>query len=131
VGAVSDSYHLESNGASDLCRDKQGNLLEGTVITEDGIIRRFRNGLLDGDSYTPEGKRITQPAVEGPGHLEYWREGKLHRDQGLPAVSSRGFHYREWWVEGNQVRREDPEPSGESRLSVPGSGEDAPPEMVK
>jgi hypothetical protein len=128
MGAASDSYHLESNGASDLCRDKEGRPLEGTVITEDGIIRRFRNGLLDGDSYTPEGKRITQPAVEGPGHLEYWREGKLHRDQGLPAVSSRGFHCREWWVEG--VRREDPECSGESRLSMPGSGGEVPLETV-
>ena len=114
MGVVSDSYHVESNGAFDLCRDKNGRLLEGTVITEDGVIRRFHKGLLDGDSYTPEGRRITQPAVEGPGHLEYWREGKLHRDNGLPAVSSRGFHHREWWTEGNCVRREDPEPPGET-----------------
>jgi hypothetical protein len=102
----SDSYHLESNRINDVCVDKNSKPLEGTVITEDGIIRRFHNGLLDGDSYTPEGKRITQPAVEGPGHIEYWREGQLHRDHGLPAISSRGFHRREWWVEGKSIRQE-------------------------
>jgi hypothetical protein len=71
VETASDSYHLESNGTADLCRNKDGHSLEGTVITEEGIIRRFHKGLLDGDSYTPEGKRITQPAAEGPGRLEY------------------------------------------------------------
>lgn len=104
---LSDTYHLESNATDDICRDESGRLLEGTVITEDGIIRRFHNGLLDGDSYTPEGKLIVQPAVEGPGHLEYWRNGRLNRDHGLPAVSSRGFHHNEWWVAGHYIRHED------------------------
>jgi hypothetical protein len=81
----SQSYHAESNKADDVCRDSRGVPLEGIRVTEDGVIRRFRRGLMDGDSYTPEGKRITQPAVEGPGHLEYWREGCLHRDGGLPS----------------------------------------------
>jgi hypothetical protein len=89
-----------------VCKDTKGLLREGTIVTEDGIIRRFRNGLLDGDSYTPEGKRITQPAVEGPGHIEYWREGCLHRDKGLPALSSRGFSYKEWWEQGVFVKQE-------------------------
>jgi hypothetical protein len=128
VGAASDSYHPESNGAFDVCRDKNGVPLEGTVITEDGIIRRFHNGLLDGDSCTPEGKRITQPAVEGPGHLEYWREGRLHRDQGLPAVSSRGFHHREWWVAGDCIRQEDTEPPAESCRARSGLGGEPPPD---
>jgi hypothetical protein len=110
---TSDSYHLESNGTLDVCRDKDGRLLEGTVITEDGVIRRFHNGLLDGDSSTRDGKVITQPAVEGPGHLEYWREGRLHRDHGLPAVSSRGFHHREWWVAGILVKQEDSGPASD------------------
>lgn len=109
MGCISDSYHIESNGTNDICRDKNGNLLEGTVISEDRIIRRFHNGLLDGDSYTPEGMRITQPAVEGPGHLEYWREGLLHRDHGLPAISSRGFTCKEWWVKGQFIRQEGPD----------------------
>jgi hypothetical protein len=103
----SQSYHTESNKANDVCRDAGGKPLEGIRATEDGVIRRFHNGLLDGDSYTPEGKRITQPAVEGPGHIEYWREGCLHRDGGLPAVSANGFTRREWWVEGEHIRCED------------------------
>jgi hypothetical protein len=107
VEFVSQSYHLESNGANDVCRDRAGQPLEGSVITGDGIIRRFHEGLLDGDSYTPEGKRITQPAVEGPGHLEYWREGCLHRDGGLPAVAAKGFSDKEWWVEGEFIRQEE------------------------
>jgi hypothetical protein len=106
----SQSYHLESNKANDVCRDAGGKPLEGIRVTEDGIIRRFRNGLLDGDSYTPEGKRITQPAIEGPGHIEYWREGCLHRDGGLPAVSSNGFMHREWWEQGEQIKCEDIHP---------------------
>ena len=103
---LSDSYHIESNGTSDLCRDKNGRLLEGTVITEDGVIRRFHKGLLDGDSWTAEGRRITQPAVGCPGHLEYWREGRLHRDQGLP--------------------REDPETSGETGQNPAGGNGNSP-----
>jgi hypothetical protein len=109
VSASSKSYHLESNGQGDICADTSGNPLEGTVVTEDGIIRRFHRGLLDGDSYTPEGKRITQPAVEGPGHLEYWREGRIHRDNGLPAVSADGFTRKEWWVDGVLIKCEPPD----------------------
>jgi hypothetical protein len=104
---LSRSYHIESNKAGDVCRDSGGAPFEGIRITEDGVIRRFHKGLLDGDSLTPEGKRITQPAVEGPGHIEYWREGCLHRDGGLPAVSSQGFAHREWWEHGELVRREE------------------------
>jgi hypothetical protein len=102
----SQSYHIESNQANDVCRDTGGKPLEGIRVTEDGVIRRFHNGLLDGDSYTPEGRRITQPAVEGPGHIEYWREGCLHRDGGFPAVSANGFSHREWWVKGEKIRYE-------------------------
>ena len=104
---LSQSYHIESNKANDVCRDAGGNPLEGIRVTEDGIIRRFHNGLLDGDSYTPEGKRITQPAVEGPGHIEYWREGRLHRDGDLPAVSTKGFTHKEWWEQGEWIKCED------------------------
>jgi hypothetical protein len=107
VPFLSQSYHIESNKANDVCRDAGGNPLEGIRVTEDGVIRRFHKGLLDGDSYTAEGKRITQPAVEGPGHIEYWREGRLHRDGGLPAVSTGGFTRREWWEQGEQVRCEE------------------------
>lgn len=83
--------------------DENGNPAEGTRITiKDGkeVIMRFRNGLLDGDSYTRDGKLIVQPAVETEGHIEYWREGKLHRDDGLEAVSTDGFTIKEYWENG-------------------------------
>jgi hypothetical protein len=94
------SIHIESNGKKDKCRDKSGKPLEGSVITADNFVHRFRDGLLDGTITTDEGLTIVQPAVEGPGHLEYWKEGKIHRDDGLPAVISEGLKRREWWVNG-------------------------------
>jgi hypothetical protein len=103
---ISASCHIESNGTHDIATDADGKPLEGTIVLEDGIIRRFRGGLLDGDSYTQEGKLLTQPAIEGPGHLEYWREGCLHRDDGLPALSSKGFTRKEWWTAGKFIKKE-------------------------
>jgi hypothetical protein len=99
------SKHLETNGKREKCHDKAGKLLEEAVITADGYIHRFRAGLLDG-STEKDGITITQPAVEGPGHLEYWRAGNLHRDEGLPAVISDGLKKREWWVNGEFVRKD-------------------------
>jgi hypothetical protein len=50
VPFLSQSYHIESNRANDVCRDAGGNPLEGIRVTEDGVIRRFHNGLLDGET---------------------------------------------------------------------------------
>lgn len=100
------SIHSESNRKQEICLDKAGNPLEGSVITEDGYIHRFKDGLLDGTRTTAGGITIVQPAVEGPGHLEYWKAGALHRDDGLPAVISEGLKRREWWVNGELIRRE-------------------------
>jgi hypothetical protein len=99
------SRYLESNGKKEICRDKAGKSLEGAVITKDGFIHRFRNGLLDG-STEKDGIKIIQPAVEGPGHLEYWTEGKLHRDSGMPAIISDNLMKREWWVNGDFLKKD-------------------------
>jgi hypothetical protein len=96
------SLHLESNGKQEICRNESEKPLEGPVITADNFIHRFRAGLLDGTLTT----EVIQPAVEGPGHLEYWNEGKLHRDDGLPAVISDGLRKREWWVNGEFVKKD-------------------------
>jgi hypothetical protein len=105
MGNQSLSIHAESNGKGEECRDGAGKLLEGAVITSDGFIHRFRGGLLDGGT-VKGGEKIVQPAVEGPGHLEYWEGGKLHREAGLPAVISDGLRKREWWVNGELVRKD-------------------------
>lgn len=87
--------------------DENGNLAEGTRMTvknDKEIILRFRHGLLDGDSFSKDGKLIVQPAVETEGHIEYWREGKLHRDDGLEAVYTDGFTTKEYWEKGIRIK---------------------------
>lgn len=87
--------------------DENGNLAEGTRMTvknDKEIILRFRHGLLDGDSFTKDGKLIVQPAIETEGHIEYWREGKLHRDDGLEAVYTDGFTTKEYWEKGIRIK---------------------------
>lgn len=87
--------------------DENGNLAEGTRMTvknDKEIILRFRHGLLDGDSFTKDGKLIVQPAVETEGHIEYWREGKLHRADGLEAVYTDGFTVKEYWENGIRIK---------------------------
>jgi hypothetical protein len=74
--------------------------LNGTFTSRDGIILRFKDGWLDGDSLSPDGTLQVQPAVEAPGHLEYWRQGRLHRDFELPAIYSENLKLREYWEHG-------------------------------
>lgn len=73
-----------------------------TIKNDKEIIMRFRHGLLDGDSFTKDGKLVVQPAVETEGHIEYWRKGKLHRDDGLEAVYTDGFTTKEYWENGER-----------------------------
>jgi hypothetical protein len=97
------SKFSESNGGVELCHDEQGKPLQGELVTEEGMILRFKGGLLDGDVYTAAGRSVALPAVESPGHVEWWRAGRLHRDHGLPAVISKNFTIWEWWVNGYRV----------------------------
>lgn len=49
-------------------------------------------------------KLIIQPAVETEGHIEYWRKGMLHRDNGEPAVYAEGFSVKEWWENNKRIK---------------------------
>ena len=76
--------------------------LEGTVLDSDGSISgvkncilRFQNGYLDGGQ---------QPAVVCKGHVEYWKNGLLHRDDDLAAVSTDGFTVHEYWRNGKRIK---------------------------
>ena len=52
-----------------------------------------------------DGRLITvKPAVEKEGHIEFWRQNKLHRQDGEPAVISEGFAVKEWWENGIRIR---------------------------
>jgi hypothetical protein len=64
------------------------------------LIQRFIDGFLDGDTFTGSGKLLVKPAYEEGGHLEYWRNGLLHRDNNQPAVISRNGKIKEWWFNG-------------------------------
>lgn len=99
----SKSFFIEHNGTGTVWTDENGSRLTGTKIvkTEDiglekggRVILRFdEDGLLDG------GER---PAVEGDGHLEYWKHGVLHRDYGLPAVVADNYLTKENWKNGKR-----------------------------
>ena len=69
-------------------------------------IKRFKGGYLDGDTFTKAGKRLVKPAYEEEGHLEYWRHGLLHRDNGQPAVIAENGRVKEWWVNGVFIKAE-------------------------
>lgn len=103
------SIFIEHNGKIRKQLDENGNPLNGIrVYAKDydkgkKTLIRFRNGFLDGDLFDSKGNFVMQkPAVESEGHQEYWRKGKLHRDNGEPAVISEGFFVKEWWLNGER-----------------------------
>ena len=110
------SKFIDCNGSKVQQKDENGNVLNGLRVFADDYdngkktLLLFRNGYLDGDLFDNSGKFIMQkPAVEGNGHQEYWRQGKLHRDNGEPAVLAEGFTVKEWWIDGE--RQEAPKSS--------------------
>jgi hypothetical protein len=96
------SMFLESNGAEEKALDGEGNPLQGHIVTAGGVILRFIDGLLDGGMATARGEAYCLPAVESPGHLEWWKAGRLHREDG-PAVVSDNFRLSEWWQNGKKL----------------------------
>lgn len=81
-----------------ICRDESGNLLDGDILLPECIMR-FKNGLLHGEK---------EPAVSCmDGHLEYWKNGKLHQVSGPAIVSIRedenGNTYQEFWENGERI----------------------------
>lgn len=66
----------------------------------DEFTTRFKNGLLHG-GVTSEGN--TLPAYEtSDGHLEFFENGLLHRDN-APAIISHWGEWEEWWSHGSLV----------------------------
>lgn len=104
------SIYIQHNNSNIVTLDDEGHPMNETRVDakelEQGrkVILRFRNGLLDGDVYVNNQYVTTKPAVEAPGHIEYWRAGKLHRDNGLPAVLSFGFTMKEFWENGIRIK---------------------------
>lgn len=81
-----------------ICRDESGKILDWDILLPESIMR-FTNGLLHGEN---------EPAVSCiDGHLEYWKNGKLHRVGGPAIVSIRedenGNTYEEFWENGERI----------------------------
>jgi hypothetical protein len=69
-------------------------IVNDTIDKDTGAILRFKNGFLDGGSL---------PAVEcEDSHMEFYRNGKLHRDKG-PAVISDYGKVKEFWTNGRRI----------------------------
>lgn len=105
------SEYIEYNNKDEYFLDENDEPLNGEQVeyndyqNNEITILRFRNGYLDGDIFDSNGNFITQkPAVEKSGHVEYWRENKLHRDNGEPAVFSNNFESKEWWENGKRIK---------------------------
>ena len=71
-----------------------GNFLVNDTIDKDsGAILRLRNGYLDGGNL---------PAVEcDDSHMEFYKDGQLHREDG-PAVVSNYGKVKEFWKNGRR-----------------------------
>lgn len=80
-------------------KDEEGNVIDGDRLL-DGMILRFTNGMLHSQG---------GPAVETKeGHMEFWKHGKLHREDGRPAVTTicpeNTGEYREFWENGVRIK---------------------------
>ena len=68
-------------------------LVNDTIDKGTGAILRFRNGFLDGGNL---------PAVECDDfHMEFYKDGQLHREGG-PAVVSNYGKVKEFWKNGRR-----------------------------
>ena len=81
--------------AGELLTDEHGQpLVNDTIDKDTGAILRFRNGYLDGGNL---------PAVEcDDSHMEFYKDGQLHREGG-PAVVSNYGKIKEFWKNGLRV----------------------------
>jgi len=79
---------------------KNGELLQGDHSCNCFILRFF-NGVLSND-----GK--SRPAVEcNDTHMEFWEDGKLHNDNGEPAIITDYGEIVEYWENGKKVISKD------------------------
>jgi hypothetical protein len=101
------SERLEWNYRHYRIEDGRGIPIHGTSRHKNTkLVLRFKRGFLDGDTRSGNGKLLVKPAYEREGHIEYWRYGLLHRDNGQPAVIAQNGAVKEWWVNGVFLRME-------------------------
>jgi hypothetical protein len=69
------------------CISHFGFPVQGDVF-KDGVIYRFKNGLLDGG--------IQEAISCADGHIEYWTKGQPDRNYGYAVISDYGRWVEEW-----------------------------------
>ena len=68
--------------------------INDTIDSDTGAILRFKNGFLDGGRL---------PAIEcDDAHMEFYKDGQLHREGG-PAVVSDYGKIKEYWKNGKRL----------------------------
>ena len=68
--------------------------INDTIDSDTGAILRFKNGYLDGGKL---------PAIEcDDAHMEFYKDGQLHREGG-PAVVSDYGKVKEYWKNGRRA----------------------------
>ena len=82
---------------------ENGALASGTYFINECMMR-FKKGLLNNE-VDDEGNVL--PAIEKNDgtHVEYWEDGKLHREK-EPAVIDLLDNIEEWWLKGHKVTAE-------------------------
>lgn len=110
MGKLSDTYNRYETHDENLSRalykkyfsqpvlsQEEGKLCDGEYNIKN-TIARFKNGFLHG-GVNSEGE--PQPAIECgfQNHVEWWEDGKLHRENG-PAVITEFGNWEEFWLQG-------------------------------
>lgn len=102
------SLFSQYNNTDTIFVDENNIKLSGLKFAEDKVtLLRFIDGKLNGDQFDKNGNlRQVKPAVEGPGRIEFWRQNKLHHDDGLPAVKvdNANGSTTEYWENGIRVK---------------------------
>ena len=80
--------------------DRDMNIAEGDYIL-DGITIRTRKGYLN-DTKDEEGNNLPALETHDGNHVEHWKNGVLHYEDG-PAVIDVRDGVEEWWLDGKQV----------------------------
>lgn len=80
---------------------KEGEILNGDFILEEGLTIRFKNGYLN-DAEDEEGNLLPALMTADSSHIEHWQNGVIHCEK-EPAVIDAVDGYEEWWLNGRQV----------------------------
>lgn len=80
---------------------QDNSIANGDYIINEELTIRLKNGYLN-DVEDNDGNLLPAISSADFSHIEHWKNGVLHFDEG-PAVVDRIDNYEEWWQNGKQV----------------------------